>query len=383
MNENKKVKEVEEEKEKNFKKIKEEEYEYLDYKIYDELTKLSKIPIHRLLRRRFFSSHRDLNLILESFKKGEKFYIFTGRGPSENMHIGHLIPFLIAKYFQDAFDVPVVIQITPDEKYLFRDYSLEELKKYSNENIKDILSIGFKPERTFIFSNLGSIQHFYETCLKIQKEISINEIENIFNFSKNENVGNYFIPCLQSSPSFSESYPIEIFGKKYSKNLRCLIPTGIDQDLNFKISRLVASKLGYLKPSILHSNFVPSLNGIHSKMSSSKKNSSIYLSDSIEDVEKKIKKSKSGGKNNLEQHRKFGANLEIDIAFQYLTIFLDDDDELEKIKKNYSSGKMLSNEIKMILSDVLNKFLIEHQKKKLEIDTEYILKFTTIHNIIE
>ena len=85
------------------------------------------------------------------------------------MHLGHLIPFLFTKYvqchsflvvsygnrryLQEAFNVPLVIQMTDDEKFLFKDMSFEDARKYLRENIKDIIACGFKPENTFIFSN--------------------------------------------------------------------------------------------------------------------------------------------------------------------------------------------------------------------------------------
>ena len=34
--------------------------------------------------------------------------------------MGHCIPFIFTKYLQDAFDVVLVIQITDDEKYIYR-----------------------------------------------------------------------------------------------------------------------------------------------------------------------------------------------------------------------------------------------------------------------
>lgn len=51
-------------------------------------------------------------------------------GPSsEAMHLGHLLPFIFTKYLQDAFKVPVVIQITDDEKFFFKgEYSLEVIR---------------------------------------------------------------------------------------------------------------------------------------------------------------------------------------------------------------------------------------------------------------
>lgn len=55
---------------------------------------------------------------------------------------------------QDVFDVPLVIQMTDDEKYLWKDLSIEEANRLSSQNAKDIIACGFDMERTFIFSNL-------------------------------------------------------------------------------------------------------------------------------------------------------------------------------------------------------------------------------------
>ena len=43
------------------------------------------------------------------------------QGPSsEALHLGHLIPFQFTQWLQEAFNVPLVIQITDDEKRLWR-----------------------------------------------------------------------------------------------------------------------------------------------------------------------------------------------------------------------------------------------------------------------
>ena len=65
------------------------------------------------------------------------YFYFTGRGPSsEAMHLGHLIPFMFTKWLQDVFDVPLVIQMTDDEKFLWKDLTLEETMKLAWENAK-------------------------------------------------------------------------------------------------------------------------------------------------------------------------------------------------------------------------------------------------------
>ena len=72
---------------------------------------------------------------------------------------GHLIPFLFTKYLQDVFQVPLVIQMTDDEKFLLKDMSLEKAYSLAYENAKDIIACGFDPDNTFIFSDLDYIQY--------------------------------------------------------------------------------------------------------------------------------------------------------------------------------------------------------------------------------
>lgn len=61
--------------------------------------------------------------------------------------------FVFVRWLQDAFDVPLVIQMTDDEKFLWKDITIEEGNKYAYENAKDIIACGFDPKKTFIFSD--------------------------------------------------------------------------------------------------------------------------------------------------------------------------------------------------------------------------------------
>ena len=51
------------------------------------------------------------------------------------------------------FDVPLVIQMTDDEKYLWKDLTLEECNRMAHDNAKDIIAVGFDVNKTFIFSD--------------------------------------------------------------------------------------------------------------------------------------------------------------------------------------------------------------------------------------
>jgi tryptophanyl-tRNA synthetase len=74
------------------------------------------------------------------------------------MHLGHMVPFIFCKWLQDVFHVPLVIQLTDDEKFLFKsNLTVEKCREFARENAKDIIAVGFDPEKTFIFSNLDYV----------------------------------------------------------------------------------------------------------------------------------------------------------------------------------------------------------------------------------
>lgn len=55
------------------------------------------------------------------------------------------------------FDVPLVIQMTDDEKFLWKDLKVEEALRLTYENAKDIIALGFDVDKTFIFSDMEYI----------------------------------------------------------------------------------------------------------------------------------------------------------------------------------------------------------------------------------
>ena len=103
--------------------------------------------IHPYLRRKIFFSHRDFDWILDEYEKGNPFYLYTGRGPSEQVHlghitvwrftqllqnnfylytgrgpsghthIGHLVPWVFTKWLQEKFGCELYFQMTDDQKF--------------------------------------------------------------------------------------------------------------------------------------------------------------------------------------------------------------------------------------------------------------------------
>jgi tryptophanyl-tRNA synthetase len=81
--------------------------QHLREDLISRMERLTNRRAHRWLRRGIYFSHRDLNLILDLFEAGKKFYLYTGRGPSsEALHLGHTIPFYFTKACQCYDAVP-------------------------------------------------------------------------------------------------------------------------------------------------------------------------------------------------------------------------------------------------------------------------------------
>jgi tryptophanyl-tRNA synthetase len=199
---------------------------------------------HHFLRRGIVFSHRDFELILDRYERGEPFFLYTGRGPSsDSVHVGHTIPFEFTKWLQDAFDVPLIIMLTDDEKYLFSEKrTVEEVQGYCNSNSKDIIAIGFDPAKTFIFSDFDYVGGaFYRNIVRLSKHITLNQARAIFGFNESSNIGRIHFGSIQGATSWASSFP-HIFGEDETKTvgIPALIPCAIDQDPCKHQLRLVA-----------------------------------------------------------------------------------------------------------------------------------------------
>jgi len=286
-----------------------------------------------------------------------------------------MVPFVFTKWLQDVFDVPLVVQLTDDEKFLFKhELKVEQTKAFSRQNARDIIACGFKLEKTFIFSNYDYVGGaFYENISKISRQITYSQAKATFGFTDSDNIGKIHFAAIQAAPSFSNSFP-QIFGT--ATNIPCLIPCAIDQDPYFRLTRDVAQKLKYQKPTLLHAKFFPALQGPQTKMSASDPNSSIYMNDKPTQIKNKINKHGfSGGKETEEEHRRLGGDPDVDISYQYLSFFLDDDEELEKIYKTYQTGELLTGQLKARCIDVLQRFVGDFQERQAKITDEEISAF--------
>jgi len=314
--------------------------------------------LHTMLRRGIFYSHRDMNTIFDEYEKNNKFFLYTGRGPSGNTHLGHIMPWMFNKWMQDTFGVDMYFQLTDDEKFLFKhETTLQETKRLAYENALDFIALGFDTKRTKIILDTENIRTMYPIALKVAKKINLSTAKAVFGFDNTTNIGSLFYTSMQSVPAFM---PSEIAGR----NIPCLIPCGIDQDPHFRACRDVALSLGYMKPCQIYCKMFPGLSGAD-KMSSSDPMATIYTTDNAKEVKKKIGRAFTGGCVSVEEQRANGGNPEVCAVFKYnYYLFENDDNKLNELTVRCRNGEILCGECKAALTEKINAFLGTHQEKR-------------------
>lgn len=351
----------------------------IDGTLVRRFEQVTKMKAHPWLRRGIFFSHKDLDLVLDAYERGEEIYLYTGRGPSsESLHLGHMVPFMFTKYLQEALDAIVVIQMTDDEKYYFKDsLSLSEANRLTKENAKDIIACGFNPKKTWIFSNLETVGgSLYRNIVLVMKHTSGNMIHGIYGLDLNNSIGQFSWPCFQAAPAFSTSFE-NIFK---DRQVFCLVPMAIDQYPYFRMAREIAQKIGFKKPATIQSRFLPSLEHAHDKASATGQKEVIFMNDSRDTVARKIReKAFSGGGMTKQEHIEKGANLSVDVPYHYLLYFLDDDSELKHLATEYQSGRMMTSEIKKKVTEVIWEIVKEHQEARQQITEEIVQLFMNPH----
>ena len=314
--------------------------------------------LHLQLARKLFYSHRDLDTVLDLYEKGEKFVLYTGRGPSGPVHIGHLVPWIFTKHLQDKFKTRLYFQMTDDEKFLVDDENqLEDMTRFGYDNALDLVALGFKPEDTFIIYDVADIDLLYDIALQVAKRITYSTARATFGFQDSTNLGWVFWPAVQAVPCF-------IHKKLTGENVPALIPAAIDQDPFWRVTRDIAQKLGYCKPAQIHCRFLPGL-GAGGKMSASEPETSIFTIDKPEDVKRKVWNAFTGGRPTLAEQKKLGANPDVCSVYQYfLMLFEEDDKKLAEREKQCRTGAVICGDCKKELTERVNKFLAEHQRKR-------------------
>ena len=120
---------------------------------------------------------------------------------------------------------------------------------------------------------------------------------------------------------------------------------------------------GFIPPASIYHRFMTGLAG--GKMSSSKPESHIALTEDPKAAAKKIMKAITGGKQSLSEQKKLGGEPEKCSVYEFLVFHLSDDDsELSELYEQCRNGTKMCGTCKKEVAERIQIFLAEHQKAR-------------------
>jgi len=98
----------------------------------------------------------------------------------------------------------VVIQLTDDEKFLWKGGALEDYARFADANARDILAVGFDRSKTFVFKDTEAIGDLYPNVLRIQRAVTYSQARATFGFVESDCIG--FAPAVQPATALPVSH---------------------------------------------------------------------------------------------------------------------------------------------------------------------------------
>ena len=191
-------------------------------------------PSH-LHRRGIIFAHRDLDLVLDAQKTGDKFGVLTGLMPSGRMHLGHSMVIEQVKWFQNLGG-DVTIAVADLESQATRGISLAKGRKIAlQEYVSNYAALGLDPSLTNVYfqSTRSEVQRL---GFQLGKRTNLSEFESIYGFKGDTNLAHVQAPMVQVGDILHPQ--IDDYG-----GLRpIVVPVGVDQDPHLRLTRGVASK---------------------------------------------------------------------------------------------------------------------------------------------
>jgi len=309
-----------------------------------------------LFDRKVIIAHRDFEKVAKRIKAKKPFINITGIAASGEYHLGHKVDIDLFKFFKDK-GANNYFAVSDLDAFLSRPDSkipnLITAKKIAVKNVADLLVLGLSKNDVYVQSNKK--KRYYEFAFELSKKITKNTFEAVYGHVDLGKVGSNFLQYADIMHGQLE---------EFDGVMPSVTGIGLDQDPHARLTRDIAKRLPYNLeiPSFIYFKHQSGLQP-GAKMSASHPETAIFLDDDLKLVEKKIKKAFSGGQPTIEEHRKNGGNIEIDLVFEMLKFHYPDTKELERIGNEFSSGELLASELKQFAIDFFVPLLKEHQKK--------------------
>jgi len=312
--------------------------------------------LNPLIEKEAIIGHRDYDVFIKEFENKEKSVVLSFL-PAKEMNVGFIRTTEFLKIHQNlGLKIKLSFNNTEtkerQKEILFNhllnlaafglDIDEKKLEVYIQSNQKDVLNLAVKISGEIPLSTVNS-------ALGLSMSESLKSVFNTF-IAVADILGNEI--CSEGDKEGNKE------GNKEGKN-NVLVVSELNHDLYVRFARHVSSDIGLSKPSSIYLRSIKplSLNGTE--------NDFIYFSDSEEQIKNKIKHAITGGKESLEQQKKFGGNPDTRIcAVSSLFSFVLSEDEHKKITEKCIRGETMCGECKENCIYFFVNYIKRHNEKK-------------------
>jgi len=380
---------------------------------------LDSIPEpNNLMRRGVIFGHRDYDRIVNAIVNKKPWAVMSGFMPSGMPHFGHKMTMDEIVWHQHMGGMTFVA-IADMEAHVVRGLPWKKTREAGLTYIKSIIALGLKPDNSIIYFQSAS-NAVKDLAFELATEVNWSELKAIYGFTSETHLAKMFITSVQAADILHPQL------KEFGGPKPVVIPVGADQDPHIRLTRDLAARIStfalepikggmrirsrkgseylrmlspklefkkkvyeehidafgdiseientvrqielelggyaFIPPSSTYHRFTTGLTG--GKMSSSRPESFISLLDTPEEAGKKVMKAITGGRGSAEEQRRLGGEPEKCSIFELYTIhLLLDDKELEELREECRSGKLLCGHCKKRAAELVGVFLKELQEK--------------------
>lgn len=281
--------------------------------------------------------------------------VLSGIRASGTLHLGNYLGAVKGMIeLQNNSDYETFYMVA-DAHAITTPFSPTELKKARIDVLIDYLACGLDPKKSVIFFQSDIPEHF-QLAFIFSSVTTIARMMHLPTYK--EKVKQY----PQNNTMALLNYPVLMVADILLYKAQ-LVPVGIDQEPHLEVAREIARKMNQIyqtdfpepKRFATQGEYIPSLKG-EGKMSKSVEGSYINLTDSLDEIRKKIR--------SVPTATTAGGEITggIRVLFQLLAIFLPE--KMTYFKDKFHDGSLQFVELKDALAEAIYKELVPIQEKR-------------------
>ena len=294
--------------------------------------------------------------------------MFSGIRATGELHLGNYLGAVKGMLdLQNDPDFELSVYMVVDIHTITTPYGVKELSTKKHEIIIDYLATGLDPEKSIItFQSLVpehiELAFYFSSVTTVARMLHLPTYKDkIKQYPKNVTLALLNYPALMAADILI-----------YKANT---VPAGLDQEPHLEVTREIARKMNQIYGTTFpepvrittKGEYIPSLKS-EGKMSKTVEGSYINLTDSLDEIRKKIRSvptaTQAGGE----------MNEGVKTLFKFAELYIPN--EVEKYKKEFTDGTLQFVKLKDSIAEAIYKDLqpFQERRKKIESDQAYIDK---------